>query len=161
MEGKLPPSAITQRSWWANDSVGHVQSKRWLDAGWRVRSFNLTNRTVIFTRIVERQLAYVEFFSNLLQSLREQSRLPVKQSGPTGANWHSCLPIPVGSPQMAQIATTFTYDKRFRIELYIDTGNKDKNKAVFDSIRAQLNDSRAPIVQLLTKELYVVSAYGI
>src|SRR5260370_41822102 len=36
IKGELPPSARQHRSWWANDSVGHVQSQQWLDVGWRV-----------------------------------------------------------------------------------------------------------------------------
>lgn len=39
--GRLPPYARQHRSWWANDSTGHVQSIQWLSAGWRVSSVNI------------------------------------------------------------------------------------------------------------------------
>ena len=28
----LPPSAYERREWWANDTVGHVHSRAWLEA---------------------------------------------------------------------------------------------------------------------------------
>src|SRR5690606_1756357 len=39
---KLPPSAREHRSWWANASVSHIQSRQWLSAGWRVAGINMT-----------------------------------------------------------------------------------------------------------------------
>lgn len=47
----LPPSAKTHRSWWANDSVGHTQSKLWLSAGWQVEAINLPEGRITFARI--------------------------------------------------------------------------------------------------------------
>lgn len=49
--GDLPPSAYSRSEWWANDSVGHVQSIAWLGAGWRVRRADLREQRVIFERI--------------------------------------------------------------------------------------------------------------
>lgn len=49
--GGLPPSAIAHRSWWANDSVGHSQSKEWLKAKWRVKDIDFENREVFFMRL--------------------------------------------------------------------------------------------------------------
>lgn len=46
----LPPSAYERREWWANDTVGHVHSRAWLDAGWRVASHDLAGRSVTFAR---------------------------------------------------------------------------------------------------------------
>jgi hypothetical protein len=139
---KLPPSAFAHREWWANDSVGHSHSKRWLDAGWRTRYPNLTDRVVTFVRMLERQLAYIEFFSSVLQILRTQSNLPIRQAGPTGDNWHIALQIPGARPE---IGLTFTYDKRFRIEIYIDVGDRDKNKAAFDTLRLQADNMAAEL----------------
>lgn len=50
--GGLPPSALEHRSWWANDRVGHSQSKEWLKAKWRVKDVDFQNRNVVFMRIV-------------------------------------------------------------------------------------------------------------
>lgn len=49
----LPPSAYTHRAWWANDSVGHVQSKAWLGVGWRVSNANLEEGYVVFVKMAE------------------------------------------------------------------------------------------------------------
>ena len=50
--GGLPPSALKQLAWWANerrDGTAHVQSKAWLDAGYMARP-NLKAQTVTFER---------------------------------------------------------------------------------------------------------------
>lgn len=46
----LPPTAFEHRSWWANDSVGHVQSKAWLQAGWAVSDIDFDAKEVTFHR---------------------------------------------------------------------------------------------------------------
>jgi CBS domain-containing protein len=49
--GSLPSTAFKHRSWWANDSVGHVQSKTWLQAGWRVVDVDISSaQEVTFVR---------------------------------------------------------------------------------------------------------------
>lgn len=46
---ELPDSAWTYRPWWANDQY-HVQSKAWMDAGWRVASVDQQQGRVQFER---------------------------------------------------------------------------------------------------------------
>lgn len=48
--GTLPDSAYQGKSWWANDSTGHVQSITWLKAGWKVDHVDLEAREVTFRR---------------------------------------------------------------------------------------------------------------
>ena len=50
----LPASAYTHRSWWANESVGHVHATAWLEAGFAAVQVNLAGRTLIFRRIPPR-----------------------------------------------------------------------------------------------------------
>ena len=45
--GRLPPSARTHRTWWANDSK--VQAQAWRAAGWRVDSVQLQAERVVFS----------------------------------------------------------------------------------------------------------------
>ena len=45
----LPASAWRYRPWWANDQ-SHVQSKAWMDVGWRVVSVNQERGRVHFER---------------------------------------------------------------------------------------------------------------
>jgi CBS domain-containing protein len=47
---KLPPYARKIRTFWANDSVSHVQSQQWLQAGWKVESVDLQRERVTFAR---------------------------------------------------------------------------------------------------------------
>lgn len=58
---ELPPSARGHRSWWANDSVGHVQSRQWLEVGWRVSNIAMTEGKIVFTRIKSREKNYIDF----------------------------------------------------------------------------------------------------
>lgn len=46
----LPMSARQHRAWWANDTVGHVHSKLWMNAGWRTIYVNLQEGRVVFAR---------------------------------------------------------------------------------------------------------------
>ena len=137
--GELPPSAWDHRSWWANDSVGHVQSKQWLDVDWRVASVNMTDHRVTFARIEEREKMYITFFSELLEDLRKTD-FPVRDVNPTGTSWIYVHTLPEDrSRQHAYFAFAFARGKRFRVELYIDTDEKGVNHEVFDRLFDQKN----------------------
>jgi hypothetical protein len=94
--GELPPSARQHRAWWANDTVSHVQSKEWLDAGWRVTYINLSEQRVTFVRTKDRESAYIAFFSNLLEKVRQDGRTPTKGLSPDGQGWYVFAGVPVG-----------------------------------------------------------------
>jgi CBS domain-containing protein len=130
MGTRLPPSS-RHRSWWANDSVGHAQSQRWLNAGWRVSAIDLAARKVTFARMPERQQAYFEFFGQLVERLKS-SLLAGKSVASNGRNWLPIIQIPP-----CTIVFSFTSGRKSRVELYIDTGNRDKNKALFDALYGQ------------------------
>lgn len=135
IEGELPPTAREHRSWWANDSTSHAQSKQWLDAGWRVSGLNIGQQRVTFTRIEEREDAYIRFFSELISRLRADTGFPVRESlSPGGANWINALGLPRNGRQLASIANAFSWGNRFRVEAYIDTGDQQTNKHVFDQL---------------------------
>ena len=54
----LPDSARKYRAWWANESKGrHVQARAWMGVGWRVQSLDLERSTVLFVRVVDRDLS--------------------------------------------------------------------------------------------------------
>lgn len=47
----LPKSASIYPEWWNNEEQGtHVQARSWMDAGWRVVTANLSQRSVRFFR---------------------------------------------------------------------------------------------------------------
>lgn len=134
IETDLPSSAFTHREWWANDTVGHVQSRQWLDAGWRVAGKNMSTREVTFVRIKEREKAYIDFWSNFLPELKDKVDFKMKTPDPDGTNWVGLVSIPENGSQQALLGLTFALNQKFRIELYIDTGNKDTNKKIFDAL---------------------------
>jgi hypothetical protein len=136
IEGDLPTSARTHRSWWANDSVGHVQSQQWLDVGWRVAQINMTEEKVTFTRIKERERDYIRFFSTVLTDVRETTEFPLRELSPDGQSWHPAARLPDDGPKSLHFVFAFSRGKRFRVELYIDTGDKQKNKLIFDHLHA-------------------------
>jgi CBS domain-containing protein len=133
----LPDSARAFRAWWANDSVGHGHSQLWLDAGWRTTYINLSEERVTFSRIREREKAYIGFFSKLLDDFRKNSKIPVKDQSPDGTSWLVLQTIPRGKSGMGSFVCSFTRDKRFRIELYLDLRDKDLTKSVFDKLYKQ------------------------
>jgi CBS domain-containing protein len=134
--GSLPASAYEHRAWWANDSQGHPHSQLWLEVGWRTNYLNRTESAVTFVRIREREKAYIEFFSKLLAELREKANFQVKQRAPDGSNWVVCQAITLPGV-VAQFNYSFARGKHFRVELYIDTTDKETTKQVFDNLYAQ------------------------
>jgi CBS domain-containing protein len=135
----LPPSS-NHRSWWANDSVSHVQSIQWLDAGWRVASVNMSEGVITFTRSRERELAYIDFFSLLMADFRKKAEFPVRDASPDGTNWINVMALPRVGYQLAGVTFSFARRKRFRVELYLDTGDRDDTKAVFDVLYSQRDE---------------------
>ena len=48
----LPESAYKYPAWWANQlGAGHIQSKAWQDAGWKVESLSIDKGHVTFRRL--------------------------------------------------------------------------------------------------------------
>jgi len=142
---KLPPSAHQHRSWWANDSVGHVQSQQWLDADWRVSYLNMTEQHVTFARIREREKAYIEFFSALDKELARVTDFPLKAPSPDGQSWHWLATLPKHGPQILYFAASFARGRRLRVELYIDVNDEAKNKAIFDELFSQAREIEAAL----------------
>jgi hypothetical protein len=150
--GPLPPSARTHRAWWANDSVGHVQSQQWLDVGWRVAQINMTEEKVTFARIREREAAYIGFFSALQADVRETTEFPLRELSPDGHSWQTAASLPEKGPKYLHFVFAFARGKRFRIELYIDTMDVDKNKLVFDRLHADRDRFHATLGEELSWE---------
>ena len=136
LDGGLPPSARTHRAWWANDSVGHVQSQLWLEAGWRTSYINMSGQLVTFTRIRGREKAYIAFFSKLINELQKKAKFSIRQISPDGTNWVICQTVASPVSLTANYSYSFALRKRFRVELYLDTGEQKTTKEIFDRIVA-------------------------
>ena len=137
IDAKLPVSARNHRVWWANDSVGHRHSQQWLEAGWRSSYLNMTEGKVTFVRTQERQQAYIDFFSKLLTEIREKADLPIRDVSPGGSSWIGCCPFSSNDGNIGQFGFSFIRRNGFRVELYIDSRDKEANKKIFDFIQAQ------------------------
>lgn len=133
----LPDSARSFRAWWANDSVGHIHSQLWLDAGWRTTYVNLTDGRVTFSRIREREKLYINFFSKLLEELRKKATFDIKNMSPDGASWIVIQKVPRSGKTCGSFTYSFSRDKRLRVELYLDLQNQEQTKAVYDRLYAQ------------------------
>src|SRR5258708_7579852 len=149
---QLPPSARQHRSWWANDSVGHVQSQQWLNVGWRVSSINMSDEVITFSRTADRQNAYIRFYSKVLDDLRDVATFQRKNTSPIGVNWLNIVSIKHNTHEQGIIGYAFTQSKQFRVELYIDTGYQEKNKLAFDKLQAQQAEIEAEMGHSLSWE---------
>ncbi|MBW4436668.1 MAG: DUF4268 domain-containing protein [Pleurocapsa minor GSE-CHR-MK-17-07R] len=131
----LPKSALEHRSWWANDYTSHVQSQQWLNADWKVSHVDFNLQKVEFSRISERARKYKTFFRKIRAKFLEVDQSLNKSIRVTGESWINVEPVRfAGKSQIGVFSLSFTSDRRFRIELYIDSGEKNKNKAIFNRI---------------------------
>jgi hypothetical protein len=95
---------------------------------------DLVAETVTFERIEERQRAYIDFVSHTLNLLREEAGLKVRESSPAGLSWHILASLPENGRQKAVLAQSFARGQRFRVELYLDTGDESATKKLFDRL---------------------------
>ncbi len=145
IDGELPSSAYEHRAWWANDPVGHVQSQQWLDVGWRVASVNMTTQVVRFARIQERQKAYIEFFSPLIDRLIKEPGYDHLRNMSDGNSWHWIKSVVVNGQHLGSFNYAFGRGKVLRIELYMDSGNGEINKRLFDLLHEQKAEIEAEL----------------
>jgi hypothetical protein len=85
------------------------------------------------TKPSPRMRAYHDFFDELL------SRLKTEDPGVTDMSrvgYQSWLPIPSGRTGFS-FNWSFARGQRFRVELYIDPGDRERNKQVFDALESQ------------------------
>jgi hypothetical protein len=134
--GDLPPSARKHRGMWANDPISKPHSKEWLDAGWKVETVYMTRGIVVFKRWFQQQMAYIEFFSSLLADLSKQITIPAGATRPNGYRWLNLAKLPQNSRnQYVYLSSSFTRDKHFRVELYIQNIDKETNKKLFSALQ--------------------------
>ena len=132
----LPASARQWRSWWANDTTRHPHAQEWLTVGWRVARIAMTEERVAFARIKEREQAYIAFYSQLLADLRAQTPSPAANANLDGVSWMTVAPLIYDGAGVGGFNFAFARTRQFRVELYIDTGNYDRNKQFFDALSA-------------------------
>lgn len=153
IRGDLPRYARVHRSWWANNTNSHVQSLQWLGAGWRVSAVSMSGERVTFTRIKEREQAYIEFYSSLLSELRDLGGIPVRTNSADGSSWVVVTRLaPEGEAELSIVGFSFARGGAFRVELYIDQGDKEANKKIFDDLHRQREAIESEIGEELSWE---------
>ncbi|PZV10591.1 MAG: hypothetical protein DCF22_16245 [Leptolyngbya sp.] len=153
IEDKLPPSVRQHRSWWSNATAGHTQSQQWLEAGWRVSNVNISEERVVFSRIDDRQGAYIDFFNHLLPKLKKIPGLLVESAmNPQGRHCFTIKLTSKDAPEETLISFSFARRSRFRVELYIETGDQDTNKRLFDKLYSQKAEIEADLGEPLQWE---------
>ncbi|MFD3166301.1 DUF4268 domain-containing protein [Herpetosiphon sp. NSE202] len=134
IDSELPDSARKHRAWWANDSHTHVQSMSWLAADWRVSSINMDKELVTFSRIHDREQAYINFFSRLINELKQPDDRFLEMS-PNGSSWITVAKLKIQQRSIGMYNALFTRNGLFRLELYIDTEDKALNSALYEALQ--------------------------
>ena len=139
IDGTLPASAREYRAWWSNDSSRQPHADHWLSAGWRTDEVDLVREIISFSRIQGRERNYVDFFAAMFKDLRAASgdAYPLYQPTRVGYYWQSVARVPNESPYAGTTTFSFTRARRPRVDLYIDTGDHARNKAIFDGLFAR------------------------
>lgn len=131
---ELPASARKHRAWWSNHLEFNPQARQWWIAGWRVSTVRMSEEIVVFARVEGRKKAYIDFFSSLLEQLASHKDFSVKTISPDGQNWITVASLPADGKKVGILAFSFARQKRFRVELYIDTGDELRNKQIFQRL---------------------------
>lgn len=129
--GDLPPSAFEHDSWWANDSVGHVHSKVWLDAGWKQVNVDNAAQAVVFRRTTDALMAL--FFEDLLNRLKQRRPGVTHASKVQYASWFSFAAGRAGF----YFGWSFRRGDVLSLDLYIDSTDAQANKRDFDKLAEQ------------------------
>lgn len=148
IQADLPASARNHRAWWSYDDTSHSHSQQWLEAGWKTGYTNIAAGRITFVRIKEREKAYIKFYTALLAELNRKKVMQVRDASPDGTSWHEVSRLPANGPAGATFTYSFTRDRRFRVELYLDTGDEGQNKAIFDLLHQQAPQFEARLGKL-------------
>jgi hypothetical protein len=90
---------------------------------------------VRFGRIRERADAYRKFFADLSTRLTEIDP-SLGPPEPRGRSWMDIVRLPPGKKALGRVAFAFTRRRTARVELYIDSGDRARNKRIFEFLRA-------------------------
>jgi len=148
----LPESARKHRVWWSNNLKVNPQARQWWEAGWSVATVRMAEEIVVFIRVEGRKKAYVDFFSSLLGELASQQPFPMRSLSPDGESWVTIASLPTNSKKVAALGFSFAHRKRFRVDLYIDTGDELENKEIFSKLLVRKSFIEAELGTLLSWE---------
>ena len=95
----------------------------------------------------EKRSAYQSFFQELIDELRTKHHFTNAKVGQP-QNWYSFS----SGISECRYSAVFTSDDRLRVELYIDTGNGELNKAIFDALLGRRAEFEATFGEALEWE---------
>ena len=96
------------------------------------------------------RLAYYEFFSDLLGRVRSVHQGFTNKS-PDSVRYSSWMDFPVGRTGFS-LRCSFYQQQRFRVEIYIDTGDHNRNKAAYDRLQNDREAISSSLGETLTWE---------
>lgn len=96
----------------------------------------------------ETQEMYRSYFQLLIDELREKYRFTNARTGQP-QNWYS---FASDNSKVYKFGTSFTVGGKVRVEIYIDSGDKAKNEALFDGLFLRKDEIQASIGQELSWE---------
>ena len=103
--------------------------------------------TVRLGNISDKNLRYKSFFQNLIDKLRERGFTNVRKAQPQG--WYS---FSAGYGSRAQYAACFSQGGKVRVEVYINSDNRDWNKTLFDRLMEQKESIESELGESLVCE---------
>jgi CBS domain-containing protein len=134
LEDELPESARKHRSWWANEMTSHVQAAAWLKAGWLVEDVDFETNEVSFRQSVS--ALYPPFFTSLWEQFKVRHPGITQAVGGSTQNWLS-----IGGGQSGlTLNWVLPREPVFRVELFINTGDKVTNKDYFEKLTSRRNE---------------------
>lgn len=88
IEGKLPKTARTQHSWWANRSQGGYQSQAWMLSGYQVDKIDLERQLITFKKFqaaykIRRKAGEIQWDQAAIRALRLHMNLTQSQFAET------------------------------------------------------------------------------
>jgi hypothetical protein len=135
----LPESARKYHAWWQNDYHTHSHARSWMSAGWLAEDLDLNAEQISFRRTPSAK--YPLFFDDLLKRFKKERPGITRAEKASIQNWFS----------FSSGVSGFTYgwvlpkEPVLRVELYIDTGDRDKNKKAFDRLWEKKSEIEAKL----------------
>lgn len=131
IEDKLPQAARKELSWWSNN-----ESQPWNEKGWYTLYVNLVEETVTFVR-KPYAIEYTKFFDSLLLKLsKKETQFRVNFPYQDGRHYTTVTTFPTSNEPIGNLTYSFNDQyQTFRIELFINKNNEDKNKKIFDQFQ--------------------------
>lgn len=127
----LPKTATEHQIWWENE-LSSAQALAWLSAGFQVSDVEFSSRQVTF-RYTAYALMQV-IFADWLEELKRTRPSITRVSKTFAQGW---LTIAGGKTGFSINWVLSANSDLFRMEVYIDTGDREINKRAFDKLHAQ------------------------